>query len=342
VKPNVLAWLACPMCRSSLEVGSGTNSDELMTGRLRCSQGHVFPVVRGVPRLLPGEQVTSPEAVRSIHASFSREWSHFDYEEDRTWGQTVEKRRGDFLRHIDRPPEFLADKVVLDAGCGNGALSVAMSSFGCDVVATDISASVEAAYHHFRGMPPDRTHFIQSDLMAPALKSGVFDVIYCAGVLHHTPDTRATFEALLPALAPEGTIFVWLYWREPGLRARLIELVRRALAPMPAPVKHVAVWLLLPQSVIRNRIRAAFGRADKLNAREMLVRMLDSYTPRYRWLHTPDELLGWYLEHGLTDVKVTEEGRHGFGVAARRPVDASATDATTYTVAVGSERRQPV
>ena len=163
------------------------------------------------------------------------------------------------MRHIDRPPEFLAEKVVLDAGCGNGALSVAISSFGCDVVATDISASVEAAFHHFDGTPPDRTTFIQSDLMSPALKPGAFDVVYCAGVLHHTPNTRATFESLLPALAPGGTIFVWLYWREPGLRARLSELVRRALSPMPAPVKHGVVRLLVWQSLVRNRIRVARG-----------------------------------------------------------------------------------
>ena len=111
--------------------------------------------------------------------------------------------------------------------------------------------------------------------------------MYCAGVLHHTPNTRATFESLLPALAPGGTIFVWLYWREPGLRARLSEIVRRVLSPMPAPVKHGVVRLLVWQSLIRNRIRVARGRADKLNARETLVRMLDSYTPRYRWVHTP-------------------------------------------------------
>ena len=169
-----------------------------------------------------------------------------------------------------------------------------MSSFGCDVVATDISSSVEAAYRHFNGRDPDRTHFIQSDLMSAALRPAAFDVVYCAGVLHHTPNTRATFESLLPALAPGGTIFVWLYWREPGLRARLSEGLRRVLSPLPAPAKHAAVWLLVPQSLLRNRIRAARGTAQKLNARETAVRMLDSYTPRYRWLHTPEELTGWY------------------------------------------------
>ena len=246
----------------------------------------------------------------------------------------MDERRADFLRHVDRAPEFLAEKVILDAGCGNGALSVAISTFGCDVVATDISASVESAYRHFNGTPPDRTHFIESDLMSPALEPGAFDVVYCAGVLHHTPDSRATFESVAPALAPGGTIFVWLYWREPGLRARLSELVRRALSPLPAPVKHAAVSLMLPLSMVRNRIRAARGQAERLNARESLIRMLDSYTPRYRWNHTPDDVRDWYCTHGFVDIKVTEEGPHGFGVAARRPDSTTTPSAETRPDAV--------
>jgi SAM-dependent methyltransferase len=328
MNPKVLSWLVCPTCRNALESGESGQAD---VGSVRCSEGHIFPVVRGVPRLLPSLQAESADGARSIHESFSREWSHFDYESDRTWGQTVEERRADFLRHVDLPAEVLADKLVVDAGCGNGALSVAISSFGCDVLATDISASVEAAKRHFDESGADRTYFIQSDLMRPALRPDTFDIVYCAGVLHHTPDTRKTFESLVPALAPGGTIFVWLYWREPGLRARLSELLRRALSPMPATVKHAVVWMLVPQSVLRNRIRAARGQTDKLNPREVAIRMLDSYTPRYRWLHTPDEVRGWYLEHGFTDIKVTEQGQHGFGVAARRPNAAKSSVATGAT-----------
>lgn len=332
---KALSWLVCPTCRSDLEPES-PGADHSESRSVRCSRGHIFPVVRGVPRLLPSLQAESTDAARSIHESFSREWSHFDYESDRTWGQTVDERRADFLRHIDLPPESLADKLVVDAGCGNGALSVAMSSFGCEVLATDISASVEAAKRHFEESAADRTYFIQSDLMCPALRPATFDVVYCAGVLHHTPDTRETFEALVPALAPGGTIFVWLYWREPGVRARLSELLRKVLSPMPAPVKHAVVWLLVPQSLIRNRIRVSRGQAtEKLNARETLIRMLDSYTPRYRWLHTPDELRSWYLDHEFTEIKVTEQGPHGFGVAARRP-DPSNTSAALHATTAGA------
>jgi hypothetical protein len=46
--------------------------------------------------------------------------------------------------------------------------------------------------------------------------------------------------------------------------------------------------------------------------------MLDSYTPRYRWLHTPDEVAGWFREFGFSDIETTEELEDGFGIAARK------------------------
>jgi 2-polyprenyl-3-methyl-5-hydroxy-6-metoxy-1,4-benzoquinol methylase/uncharacterized protein YbaR (Trm112 family) len=318
VKPEALTWLACPACHADLGLAEGDGGAEIEDGRLVCSDGHAYAVLRGVPRLLTSQQLVSTGGT-TIQESFSREWAHFDYEADRTWGQTVERRRLDFLRHIDRPSEFLGGRVVLDAGCGNGALSVAISTFGCDVVATDISGSVEGAYEHFKDGDAGRAHFVQSDLMNPAVKRGAFDVVYCAGVLHHTPDTRRTFDSVLPAVAPGGSMFVWLYWRVPGLHARLSEVVRRGISPLPAPLKHGIVWMLVPPTLLRNRVRAARGKTQRLNARELTVRMLDSYTPRYRWLHTPDEVHGWFREHGFEEIKTTEEGREGFGVVARRP-----------------------
>jgi ubiquinone/menaquinone biosynthesis C-methylase UbiE len=324
MRARLLTWLACPLCESGLEIAALDEGDEseIVSGAVRCGSGHFFPIRAGVPRLIEAEQLESATAARSIKESFSREWEHFDYEQDRTWGETVEQRRIDFLRHVDRTPEQLQGKLVLDAGCGNGMLSHAISTFGCEVVATDISDSVVAAHEHLSERGEGRTHFVQSDLMQLALKPESFDVIFCAGVLHHTPSTKGTFDEVVKALAPGGTMFVWLYWDVPGIKPKLSELVRRGVSPLPAPLKHGVVWALLPQSLIRQyvrSIRSGTGAEGRLNWREVLVRMLDSYTPRYRWRHTPEEVHGWFEELGFTDIKTTEQGSEGFGVAARKP-----------------------
>lgn len=252
----------------------------------------------GVPRLLASNEG------QIISDSFSHQWSRFDYDEDRTWGKTVEERVGDFLRHTTLDAEALEGKLVLDAGCGNAALSHAISRLGATVIATDISDSVFAAAQRFSGN--GSLHFVQSDIGRSAFKPGSFDVVYCGGVLHHTPDTRTSLNEVATSLRPGGKIFVWLYWRVPGGRYRVRRALRRGMAPLPVKVKHVLVLPLAFQNWLRHR--------SEVTWRETLVVQLDYYTPRFRWEHTVDEVTAWYEALGLTDIRVTEQEREGFGV----------------------------
>src|SRR5688572_21636145 len=298
---DLLSVLHCPACHGDLEQRGD---------RLVCTAGHDYPA-GDVPRLLP-EQLG---ATATVHDSFTAEWDAFDYS-DRTWGATVDQRQREFLRHVDLAPDALAGKRVLDAGCGNGSLSQAIAAFGCHVVACDISEQpVRAARHYGPGV-----HYLQADLTRPPFKPGSFDVIFCAGVLHHTPDTRATFEQVIPLLAPGGTVFVWLYHHVPGRVLAVKSLIRRGLSRLPARVKTVVVGgVILPQAMLRQKLRPSANERERLSWRERYVILLDSYTPRYRWEHTQEELAGWYAEHGLEDVHTTEEGPWGFGIVARKP-----------------------
>jgi SAM-dependent methyltransferase len=294
---TVLELMACPICRADLVAADGAE--------VRCAQGHSYPVLGGVPRLLASNEG------QVISDSFSHQWSQFDYDEDRTWGKTVEERVGDFLRHTTLDAADLEGKLVLDAGCGNAALSRAITDLGATVIATDISDSVFAAARRFSNN--GSLHFVQSDLGRSVFKPGSFDVIYSGGVLHHTPDTRASLNAVATALRPGGTIFIWLYWRVPGRLYDGRRALRKGMAPLPVKVKHVLVAPLAFQNWVRHRSDHTW--------RETLVVQLDYYTPRYRWEHTPDEVFAWYRELGLTDVRVTEKEREGFGVVGRLPAN---------------------
>jgi SAM-dependent methyltransferase/uncharacterized protein YbaR (Trm112 family) len=324
MKPRVIDWLACPVCGGDLAL-VGTSADaDVQEGALSCPNGHTFPIAAGVPRLSPDDLLEEGRAAAdSIRESFSHEWAHFEHDSDRTWGAPVEQRREEFLRHVNLTPEQLEGKLVLDAGCGNGSLSRAIASFGCEVLAADIGRQVVDAHLHFSKQDDGRTNYIQANLMHPPFRRDTFDVVFCAGVLHHTPSTKATFDTLVPALAPGGTIFVWLYHHVPGRVQALKSRLRRAISRLPAPIKErVVKYVFLPQAMVRQYVRTLTGRnepVDRLKWRERLVTLLDSYTPRYRWEHTPEELAGWYRELGFVDIEVTERGQWGFGVAARRP-----------------------
>ena len=302
-------------------------AEEIISGMLVCAQGHTFAIVDGVPRLRLDQKLgkSATEATRdavAVAESFGAEWKHFDYEQDRTWYQNVQERCKLFLKEIAMTQEELLGKFVLDAGCGNGSLSRGLNQFGCEVLAIDVSSSVVIAYKYFARKGNDRTHFVQGDLMNPPFKNEVFDVIFSSGVLHHNPNTREALRAIATSLAPGGRIYIWVYRHMPGINHKLKEIFRRTISPMPSAMKHTIVASWLPQAMLRQYARTALGRnspQDRLSWRERFVMLLDHYTPRWRWEHTPDEVIAWYRELGYDQIEQTEDRAWGFGVVARKP-----------------------
>jgi SAM-dependent methyltransferase len=276
------------------------------------------------------------DAAKSIRTSFSAQWAEYDHEaEDKTWGQTLEKRIEDFLRMVDMSPAELRGKRVLDAGCGNGMLSRAITDFGCEVVAADLSDSVVAAHRHFENQGNGRTHFVQADVMKPPFRPRAFDIVFCAGVIIVTPDSRRTFDEVIKAVAPGGYLFVWVYWRERGMKYRIKTALRRWLSPLPLSAKRLISAAFTAQALARGHLTKLLrreGAEEPTRWREAYLVQHDFFTPRYRWEHTEEEVHGWYRDHGFTDIRTTEVVKAGFGVLARRPhedVDVQPEEMTT-------------
>jgi SAM-dependent methyltransferase len=332
VKTETLAWLACPACGSEL---SSVKADlsERESGLLECENRHRWPVVKGIPRFT-GEERTATLEADSIQRSFGSEWDAYDYGGDRVWGQELATRREIALRELDCAPEDLEGRIVLDAGCGTGMLSSLLAEMGARVIAADISLSVDAARSHFPPEVLDRVEFIQADMTRPPFRPDGFDIVFSGGVLHHNADTRTALGAIAPLAAPRGQIYAWLYGPTPGLAHRMRAVVRKIVVPLPARAQRAIFCVWTAQSIGRQTLRRWTGRArpsDGVTYREKLVILLDHYTPRYRWEHTPDELAGWFRELGFSETKLTEVGEYGFGVLARR--DAVGAERVPETVA---------
>lgn len=293
---ELLELVVCPLCHEDL------SADALA---LRCEKGHVFPRTAEVPQLLPEDH---GKDAASIARSFGHQWERFDYARDRTWGFDADQRLRTFLEECGRPPEWFEGRRVLDAGCGNGVLAYMMSTLGCTVLATDVSPSVFAAAERFG----EDVHFAQSDIAQPAFRPGAFDFVYCGGVLHHTSSTRHTLEQAVRAVALGGAIYVWLYWRVPGVKSRVKTVVRNGLRPLPDPVKHAVVVPFASQGWLRDR---------SLSWREHFLVQHDFFTPRYRWEHTPEEVHSWFRALGFNKVVTQTTSRDGFGVLAEAPVE---------------------
>ncbi|MDP8975146.1 MAG: class I SAM-dependent methyltransferase [Actinomycetota bacterium] len=354
--PRLLRFLRCPECGDALRVeplvaGRADAGSEISEGLLGCGADHWFPIVRGIPRMLPdaleehrselerhrrapaaaslassgqgGSERGSHGAYdRRTRESFSLEWEHHRLG-DRTWGIDLEDRvRRFFLDPIRIPTEELDGKVLLDAGCGNGSQSVAYTEFGLEVIAIDLSSGLEHGQAFRRlhpGAQPDRVHFVQADLQSPPVAASSVDIIHSAGVLHHTPDTHASFRRLCPLLRANGTFYIWLYKYEP-LVTPLVNAIRSITTRARRPVLARAARVLAGPFVAFCATLNALGIREypRLSRREAALALLDIFAAPYAHYHSFAEVAGWYQQECFDEVWACNETRRGFGVCGRQ------------------------
>jgi arsenite methyltransferase len=235
---------------------------------------------------------------------------------------------------------------ILDAGCGAGFATSAWmdeswSGGGAQWVGCDISAAIDVARERLGSFPD--THFVQADVSRPPFRADSFDVVFAEGVLHHTPSTRAAFDALVPLLAPGGELMIYVYRRKSPIREFTDDLVRERIAGMSPEeawealrpltrlgqaLAELGVEVEVPEDVPLLEIEA--GRYDvqrlvywhvaklfwnpALTFEENVHLNFDWYAPRYAHRHTEEEVRGWYAEAGL---EVTRFDVHEAGFTVR-------------------------
>jgi SAM-dependent methyltransferase/uncharacterized protein YbaR (Trm112 family) len=304
------------------------------------STGSCFPLIGGVPVFLPN--AFPPDWMKTNHFkitefknrfpnarmhssdaslkwSFSSEWeAHQTLEMETTWGFTVQSRYEQFLLEIETTEQEIQNKVLLDAGCGNGMLTEFLSLKGLVSYGIDFSDSIFAAEAKRKS---DQVCFLRGDLQQPPFPDHFFDIIVSNGVIHHTPDTEYTFQKLASTVRQDGKFFIWLYERKGSMlwriKRRIYDWLRLIISRLPSTIQKMIVSLFTKIIFFIYKVR---GR--KLDYHTLHVDMFDSLTPRWRHYHTPEEVSRWYFESGFGAVRLTHwDNRYGFGVyASRTPV----------------------
>ena len=206
MRERLLELIVCPRTGGELDLTvDRSEGEEIVEGRLTSPDGTVFPIVGGVPRLLP-EPVNVSRAQQATVDRFGEQWNDFDF-----LGPHYEAQFLGWIRPNTR--EDFQGKVVLEGGCGKGRHSALCAEWGArDVLAVDLGSAVEAS--HRNCLKYSNVHVIQADLFHLPVRPKTVDLAFSVGVLHHTPNPGHCFEELARAVRPGGKVIAWVYGRE--------------------------------------------------------------------------------------------------------------------------------
>ena len=275
---SALPLLACPSCRKSLR------ADAL--GALHCDACRVaYPTTNGVTAL----RIAAPEdAVGSRVRGFYAAAPFPNYPPRDSWSALrLRAERSQWAQTLDRA--IAPDARVLELGCGTGQMALYLARADRFVVGADFTrASLELAAAAARRYGTTRVQFVETDLHSPGLAEGAFDVVYCSGVLHHTPDPAAAFARIAPLVRPGGVLVVGLY----NVYARLPHRLRRTIA-------RLCGFRFIPfDPVLRDRQAEPARRQAWLR---------DQYHHPEEHRHTVAEVRRWFARAGLTFCRTVPE-----------------------------------
>jgi len=187
--------------------------------------------------------------------------------------------RNPFVRLLDEA--IAADARIVEVGCGTGQMCLYLARADRLVVGLDLSrAALRLGAEAARRFGLERVRFVESDLRDSGVQPGSFDVVYSSGVLHHTPDPRASFARLARLARPGGAIVLGVY----NAFARVPTRLRRATARLTG-------FRLVPfDPVLRDR-------AAEPARREAWLR--DQYRHPEEHVHTLAEVQAWFAENGV-------------------------------------------
>lgn len=306
--------------------------------------GATYRMQKGLLRRNAGYSVEQDQT----RSAFGYQWKRLRYTKAAHRFQ-VEWFDETFPGYRHRLGEWLSPgSLVLDAGCGAGFSAIGF--FGewlraVQYVGVDISDSIDQAVRNFRdkGFPGD---FLQDDITQLPFGEGGFDFIFSPGVLQHTDSVAHSLSQLSRHLRRGGRLLLWVYHRQPPLRALTDLYIRdhlskfdnhrasHVLTPLTNFGKALAelhVEVAVPEDIPMLGIPA--GRYDlqrliyhyvlkcfynpSLGIARSNMQNFDWFRPRNAHTHTVDEIQA-YCRSARLCIEYTRSTVSGISVVARK------------------------
>ena len=296
---------------------------------MRCPEGDVFPVRNGIARFVPNSNYAD---------AFGAQWKKYRLTQlDSYTGTTISADRA--RRCIgEKLWGELDKKQILECGCGAGRFTETLLAKRAFVTSIDLSEAVDANQENF---PQSQTHRIaQADISQLPFAPRQFDLVFCLGVIQHTPDPEKAIGCLYEQVKPGGTLVIDHYIHTLSWYTKSAVLFRRYLRRLP-PDKGIKYteWLVdmfwplhslarhfYPAQMLLSRLspvlcyyRAFPDLSDELQREWALLDTHDSLTDWYNHFRTRGQIRRTLEQLGLVEIWC-EYGGNGVEARGKRPL----------------------
>lgn len=283
--PDRWPVMICPLDRAPL-VGSAD--------QLRCAAGHRWMVRGGIPRMAPQGEVYA--------AAFGLQWKSYRRTQlDSFTGTTIslDRARRCLGEECWMQLEGKARTDVLEVGCGAGRFTEVLLSTSARVTSVDLSDAVEVNQENFP--QGERHRIVQADVLSLPFAPAQYDVVFCLGVIQHTPSPERTIERLFEQVKPGGWLVLDHYTHNLSYFTKTAPLFRAVLRRLPPELglrwtqRLVNIFFPLHRMARGSRLaQALLSRVSPVLSYYHALPLPDELQRQWALLDTHDSLTDWY------------------------------------------------
>tara|TARA_Y100001934_G_scaffold157730_1_gene188785 strand:- start:715 stop:1698 length:984 start_codon:yes stop_codon:yes gene_type:complete len=292
------------------------SNDERIIG-LKNQSGESYPIIEGVIDF---------ENSNNYADNFGDQWKRFPkLQLDSFNGTSISNDR--FYGAVNLSEADLKGKLILDVGCGTGRFAEIALKSGAYVVGLDYSLAAYVAANNLNHYSNFRA--IRGNIYNLPFKKNSFDLVYCLGVLQHTPDVEKAFKSLPSMVKESGFLIVDYYWKRLRsvlgwkypirlITSRLKESttlkILQVLHPIFYPLSVVVIKTpLLGKALSRlipvvNYVNDYPELSDEMLREFSFLDTYDNWAPKFDQPQTAKTVKRWALESGLDHVSVDHVG----------------------------------
>jgi len=214
-----------------------------------------------------------------IQSNFYSKIKFPSYENKEVYGNILDKvKKSLWLKKLDEEIPFHAK--ILEAGCGTGQLSIALSRFNRSIHAIDISIGslIEANSFIVRNKIKN-VHLYRMNILKMVFENEAFDIIISNGVIHHMKNPYIAFLNLVRKLKKGGYIVLGLYHKY----SRLFHYFRR--------------FLVNKFGLSKNLLDPRFKQI--ISEEKIYSWFLDQYKNPHESSHTLREVIDWFQKTNI-------------------------------------------